>query len=62
MKMYRGFGACRGIRVPEEDGFAYAAARLEEAEAAGLLAEGITAAELEEWYFSGSFLLEEVPA
>ncbi|MBQ9081941.1 MAG: hypothetical protein IJY28_00390 [Clostridia bacterium] len=65
--VYNGFGAQRGIRVDVEDGLAYAAAHpellndAERAELRQMVRTGITAGELEEWYFSGSFRrVEEV--
>lgn len=59
--MYKGFGAYRGVKVTQEDGLCYAAAHLECLTAAEqrvlrqMLQAGMTAEELEEWYFSGSF-------
>ncbi len=59
--MYKGFGAQRGVEVVEEDGLTYAVAHLECLTAAEqwelrkMLQAGMTAKELEEWYFSGSF-------
>ncbi len=59
--VYKGFGAQRGIRVDAEDGLAYAATHMEllsdaeRAELRQMVRTGMTAEELEEWYFSGSF-------
>ncbi len=59
--MYKGFGAQRGVEVEDADGLAYAAAHLEcltaaeQRELRQMLQAGMTARELEEWYFSGSF-------
>lgn len=59
--MYKGFGVQRGVEIAGEDGLAYAVAHLECLNAAEqwelrrMLRAGMTAKELEEWYFSGSF-------
>lgn len=62
--MYIGFGNQRGIRIGDEDAFEYAVAHLdcipreEIVRLAAMLRDGLTAAELTEWYFSGSFIYE----
>jgi hypothetical protein len=49
------------VNIAEEDGLAYASGHLEclnaaeQRELRKLLEAGMTAGELEEWYFSGSF-------
>jgi hypothetical protein len=59
--VYKGFGAQCGVNIAEEDGLAYASGHLEclnaaeQRELRKLLEDGMTAGELEEWYFSGSF-------